>query len=154
MKRLATSSSRFRDDSRSLRVFLLVNLKEKLYHLDLAHNPKINDDAIPAILFLTNLAYLSIQATGVDMPGLRRLATAIYTEDRAVDIEIPFRCEKYLDSWVALLELVSLTAGLQTYTSNTSPIPWRLLSLTPLHVRCYRMPRLLAILMRMRPSTP
>ncbi|KAJ8588245.1 hypothetical protein M405DRAFT_740638 [Rhizopogon salebrosus TDB-379] len=79
-------------------VFLLVNLKEKLYHLDLAHNPKINDDAIPAILFLTNLAYLSIQATGVDMPGLRRLAAAIYTEDRAVDIEIPFRCEKYLDN--------------------------------------------------------
>lgn len=106
MKRLAINSLCFQDDLRSLRVFLLVNLKEKLCYLDLAHNPKINDDAIPAILLLTNLAYLSIQATGVDMPGLRRLATVVYTEDRAVDIEIPFRCEKYIDSWVVLFRRV------------------------------------------------
>lgn len=88
------------------RVFLLVNLKEKLYFLDLSRNPKINDDAIPAILLLANLAYLSIQATGVDMPGLRRLATAVYTEDRAIDIEIPFKCEKYIDSWVVIFRFV------------------------------------------------
>ncbi|OAX39500.1 hypothetical protein K503DRAFT_849485 [Rhizopogon vinicolor AM-OR11-026] len=79
-------------------VFLLVNLKEKLYFLDLAHNPKINDDAIPAILFLANLTYLSIQATGINMPGLRRLATVACTEERAIDIEIPFKCEKYIDN--------------------------------------------------------
>ncbi|KAG1738406.1 uncharacterized protein EDB91DRAFT_1203406 [Suillus paluster] len=79
-------------------VFLLINLKEKLCYLNLAHNPKINDDAIPAIILLTNLGYLSIQATGIDMPGFRRLAAVIYTEDRVIDIEIPFRCEKYIDN--------------------------------------------------------
>ncbi|KAG0699239.1 hypothetical protein DFH29DRAFT_1015436 [Suillus ampliporus] len=79
-------------------VFLLVSLKEKLHHLNLAHNPKIDDDAIPALLLFTNLGYLSIQATGIDMPGFRRLAAVIYTEDRVIDIEIPFRCEKYIDN--------------------------------------------------------
>lgn len=79
-------------------MFLLVTLKEKLYYLNLAHNPKIDDDAIPAILLLTNLGYLSIQATGIDMPGFRRLAAVIHAEDRVIDIEIPFRCEKYIDS--------------------------------------------------------
>ncbi|KAG2107186.1 uncharacterized protein F5147DRAFT_837448 [Suillus discolor] len=79
-------------------VFLLVTLKEKLYYLNLAHNPKIDDDAIPAILLLTNLGYLSIQATGVEMPGFRRLAAVIHAEDRVIDIEIPFRCEKYIDN--------------------------------------------------------
>jgi len=90
-------------------VFLLVNLKEKLRYLDLAQNPKIDDDAIPAILLLTNLEYLSILATGIDMPGLRRLATVVYAEDRDIDIEIPFRCEKYIDSWVVLSRRVQLT---------------------------------------------
>ncbi|KAG2132991.1 hypothetical protein DEU56DRAFT_951132, partial [Suillus clintonianus] len=79
-------------------VFLLVALKEKLRYLSLAHNPKIDDDAIPAIILLTNLGYLSIQATGICMPGFRRLAAVIYTEDRIIDIEIPFRCEKYIDN--------------------------------------------------------
>ncbi|KAG2348083.1 hypothetical protein BDR05DRAFT_875592 [Suillus weaverae] len=79
-------------------VFLLVTLKEKLYYLNLAHNSKIDDDAIPAIFLLTNLGYLSIQATGIDMPGFRRLAAVIYAEDRVIDIEIPFRCEKYIDN--------------------------------------------------------
>ncbi|KAG1736567.1 hypothetical protein EDB19DRAFT_1637625 [Suillus lakei] len=79
-------------------VFLLVTLKEKLYYLNLAHNPKIDDDAIPAIILLTNLGYLSIQATRIDMPGFRRLAAVIHAEDRIIDIEIPFRCEKYIDN--------------------------------------------------------
>ncbi|KAG1821027.1 uncharacterized protein BJ212DRAFT_1457738 [Suillus subaureus] len=79
-------------------VFLLVTLKEKLFHLNLAHNPKIDDDAIPAILLLINLGYLSIQATGIDMPGFRRLAAVIHAEDRVIDVEIPFRCEKYIDN--------------------------------------------------------
>ncbi|KAG1857914.1 hypothetical protein C8R48DRAFT_606842 [Suillus tomentosus] len=79
-------------------IFLLVTLKEKLSYLNLAHNPKIDDDAIPAILLLTNLGYLSIQATGIDMPGFRRLAAVIHAEDRVIDIEIPFRCEKYIDN--------------------------------------------------------
>lgn len=90
-------------------VFLLVTLKEKLYYLNLAHNSKIDDDAIPAIFLLTNLGYLSIQATGIDMPGFRRLAAVIYAEDRVIDIEIPFRCEKYIDSWVFLVHLAQLT---------------------------------------------
>lgn len=90
-------------------VFLLVNLKEKLQYLNLAHNPKIDDDAIPAILLLAKLGYLSIQATGIDMPGFRRLAAVIHTEDRIIDIEIPYRCEKYIDSWAFLVHLAQLT---------------------------------------------
>jgi hypothetical protein len=88
---------------------LLVALKEKLHYLNLAHNPKIDDDAIPAILLLAKLGYLSIQATGIDMPGFRRLAAVIHTEDRIIDIEIPFRCEKYIDSWAFLVHLAQLT---------------------------------------------
>jgi len=43
------------------------------------------------------------------MPSPRRLATVVYAEDRDIDIEIPFRCEKYIDSWVVLSRRVQLT---------------------------------------------
>ncbi|KAG1738409.1 uncharacterized protein EDB91DRAFT_458534 [Suillus paluster] len=43
------------------------------------------------------------------MPGFRRLAARIYTENRVIDIEIPFRCEKYIDSWVFPVHLTQLT---------------------------------------------
>ncbi|KAH7920403.1 hypothetical protein BV22DRAFT_1021239 [Leucogyrophana mollusca] len=77
-------------------VFLLISLKHTLTHLDLAHNPKIDDEAIPAILIFPGLSYLSLFGTGVDMPGLRRLALVIHKEDRVIDIEIPEKCDQYI----------------------------------------------------------
>ncbi|KIJ14357.1 hypothetical protein PAXINDRAFT_26423, partial [Paxillus involutus ATCC 200175] len=79
-------------------VFHIVSLKHKLLHLDLSKNPKIDDDAIPALILFENLQYLSIFDTGVLMPGLRRLAVAIQEGGRIIDIEIPSICEAYIDN--------------------------------------------------------
>ncbi|KAG1866161.1 hypothetical protein F4604DRAFT_1928172 [Suillus subluteus] len=110
-------------------VFLLVALKEKLYHLNLAHNPKIDDDAIPAILLLTNLAYLSIQATGIDMPGFRRLAAVIHAEDRFADLHKQYLVDPALPlitdpSACSLLSNVALIRNLQAHADiNPSIVP-------------------------------
>ncbi|KIK98019.1 hypothetical protein PAXRUDRAFT_9828 [Paxillus rubicundulus Ve08.2h10] len=79
-------------------VFHIVSLKHKLLHLDLSKNPKIDDDAIPALILFENLHYLSIFDTGVLMPGLRRLAVDIQEDGRIIDIEIPSMCEAYIDN--------------------------------------------------------
>lgn len=91
-------------DSTVYSVFLLVPLKVTLTRLSLAHNIDINEDAVPAILLLLNLSFLSIVDTSIGMNGLRRLAELIHKYDRLVDIEIPFVCEDYVDSkWHLLL---------------------------------------------------
>ncbi|KAL0945349.1 hypothetical protein HGRIS_000847 [Hohenbuehelia grisea] len=77
-------------------VFLLVNLKRSLTHLSLANNPSIDDDAIPALLLLSKLVFLSVFETSVGMPGLRRLSSAILAADRSFTLECPAKCEKYL----------------------------------------------------------
>jgi hypothetical protein len=79
----------------------LVPLKRSLTQLSIATNPDINDDAIPAILLLSKLSFISILDTNIDMPGIRRLAKTIYDEDRIIDIEIPSACERYIDSQLA-----------------------------------------------------
>ncbi|CAA7267497.1 unnamed protein product [Cyclocybe aegerita] len=79
-------------------VFLLVSLKQTLTQLSLATNPSIDNDAVPAIILLYKLSFLTILDTGIDMAGLRRLAGVIYEDNRVVDIEIPFACEVYVDS--------------------------------------------------------
>ncbi|KAF9460358.1 hypothetical protein BDZ94DRAFT_1170029, partial [Collybia nuda] len=78
-------------------VFLLIPLKRSLTQLSVATNPDINDDAIPAILLLSKLSFVSILDTNIGMPGIRRLARTIYEEDRIIDIEIPSVCERYID---------------------------------------------------------
>ncbi|KAF5379663.1 hypothetical protein D9615_005779 [Tricholomella constricta] len=78
-------------------IFLLVPLKRSLTQLSIGSNPGINDDAVPALLLLTKLSFLSILDTSIHMPGLRRLARTIYDEDRVIDIEIPTACENYVD---------------------------------------------------------
>ncbi|KAF8151043.1 hypothetical protein B0H34DRAFT_785117 [Crassisporium funariophilum] len=78
-------------------VFLLVSLKRTLVRLSLAANPHVDDDAIPAIVLLSKLSFLSILDTGIEMGGLRRLASIIVAENRFIDIEIPFSCEAYID---------------------------------------------------------
>ena len=97
-------------------VFLLVSLKNTLSRLSLARNIDINEDAVPAILLLFNLSFLSILDTSIGMVGLRRLAESIHRYDRLMDIEIPFVCEEYIDSKFHLLfTSSSLTSCMLTY---------------------------------------
>ncbi|KAG5651416.1 hypothetical protein H0H81_008724 [Sphagnurus paluster] len=67
------------------------------HSLSIGSNPGITDDAVPPLLLLRKLSFLSILDTGIHMPGLRRLAKTIYDEDRVIDIEIPTACEDYVD---------------------------------------------------------
>ncbi|KAJ7897412.1 hypothetical protein B0H13DRAFT_2337944 [Mycena leptocephala] len=70
-------------------IFHLVALRRSLLQLSIATNPHIDDDAVPAILLLSKLSFLTILDTSIDMPGLRQLAQTIYDESRVIDIEIP-----------------------------------------------------------------
>ncbi|KII84371.1 hypothetical protein PLICRDRAFT_362655 [Plicaturopsis crispa FD-325 SS-3] len=79
-------------------VYLLVSLKNTLAHLSLCANPHIDDDAVSALLLLTELSFLSILDTGIGMVGLRKLAVTIKSERREIDIEIPASCETYIDN--------------------------------------------------------
>jgi hypothetical protein len=69
-----------------------------LTQLSLAKNPNIDNEAVPAILLLSNLSFLSIFDTSIEMIGLRRLAKTIFEDNRTVNVEIPFVCEAYIDS--------------------------------------------------------
>jgi hypothetical protein len=69
-----------------------------LTQLSLAKNPDIDNEAVPAILLLSKLSFLSIFDTSIEMIGLRRLAETIFEENRTVNVEIPFVCEAYIDS--------------------------------------------------------
>jgi hypothetical protein len=75
-----------------------VTLKRSLLQLSIATNPHIDDDAVPALVLLSKLSFLTILDTSIDMPGIRRLAKTIYDERRIIDIEIPSECERYIDS--------------------------------------------------------
>ncbi|KAK7055930.1 hypothetical protein R3P38DRAFT_2682467 [Favolaschia claudopus] len=77
-------------------VFNLLALKRSLLQLSIAINPHIDDDAIPAIIMLAKLSFLTILDTAIDMPGIRRLAQTIYDESRIIDIEVPSACEHYV----------------------------------------------------------
>lgn len=80
------------------RIFLLVPLKRSLLDLNIAGNPRVDDNAMYPILSLVKLSYLSIVDTGIEMEGLRTLARTIFAEDRNIKIEIPTVCEFYVDS--------------------------------------------------------
>ncbi|KAJ7765843.1 hypothetical protein DFH07DRAFT_810015 [Mycena maculata] len=84
-------------------IFHLVALKRSLLQLSIATNPHIDDDAVPAILLLSKLSFLTILDTSIDMPGIRRLAQVICAERRVIDIEIPSACERYIDSLLSAL---------------------------------------------------
>ncbi|KAK0204366.1 hypothetical protein DFS33DRAFT_1319557 [Desarmillaria ectypa] len=79
-------------------VYIITSLKRTLTHLSVATNPDIDNDAIPALLLLFRLSFLSIQDTSIDMPGLRRLAQVINREGRIIDVEIPGACGHYIDN--------------------------------------------------------
>ncbi|KAJ7651061.1 hypothetical protein FB45DRAFT_1018418 [Roridomyces roridus] len=78
-------------------VYLLVSLRRSLLQLSIAVNPHIDDDAIPAIIMLSKLSFLTILDTNIDMPGIRRLAETISEESRIIDIEMPSPCETYIN---------------------------------------------------------
>ncbi|KAJ7081613.1 hypothetical protein B0H15DRAFT_854440 [Mycena belliarum] len=77
-------------------VYHLVALKRSLSQLSIATNPNIDDDAMPALLVLSKLTFLTLLDTNVNMPGLRRLAQVISDGHRIFDIEIPLACEHYI----------------------------------------------------------
>jgi len=79
-------------------VSLLVSLKRTLTKLSLASNPDIDNEAVPAILLLLKLSFLSILDTGIDMVGLRRLAEFAHKTDQLIDIEMPYASQDYVDS--------------------------------------------------------
>ncbi|KAF8174697.1 hypothetical protein K438DRAFT_115188 [Mycena galopus ATCC 62051] len=58
----------------------------------------IDDDAVPAILTLSELSWLTPLGTAIGMTGIRCLAHAIHDEHRIIDIEVTIPCEEYLDS--------------------------------------------------------
>jgi hypothetical protein len=77
-------------------VFLLTSLKYSLRTLSVADNPRITEDAVPALILLSKLNFLSILDTSIGMSGLRRIAGVIEKEQRIMDVEIPEICEIYL----------------------------------------------------------
>ncbi|KAJ7505587.1 hypothetical protein B0H11DRAFT_1850811 [Mycena galericulata] len=79
-------------------IYHLVALRRTLLQLSIATNPHIDDDAVPAILLLSKLSFLTILDTSIDMPGIRRLAQTIYDERRIIDIELPSACDLYIDN--------------------------------------------------------
>ena len=89
--------------NQSTSVFYLVSLKRSLTELDVAFNTGIDDDAIPALVCLLKLRFLTLLGTRVGMPGLRRLCAAIAQRPYAVELEVPQRCEIYIDSKIYIL---------------------------------------------------
>jgi hypothetical protein len=72
-------------------------LKQTLLQLSIAMNPNIDDDGVPALIMLYKLNRLCIAETGIGMAGLRSMAKVIHEEIRAVNVEIPLRCEEYIE---------------------------------------------------------
>ena len=66
--------------------------------MDIAYNEGIDDDAVPALLILGKLQYLSLLDTNITMSGVRRLASALDNTGRFAEVEIPSDCEEYLNS--------------------------------------------------------
>jgi hypothetical protein len=79
-------------------VFHLVALRRTLLYLHLEDNPDITDDAVPALLMLRKLYFLSLIDTGLTMRGMRTLARVLYAERRPIDIVVPLICEDYVHS--------------------------------------------------------
>lgn len=81
-------------------IFHLVALKRSLTELDIALNPRVDDDAIPALITLPKLRFVSLFDTSMRMPGFRRLAVALRSRmDRErIQVEVPRECEEYLEN--------------------------------------------------------
>ena len=105
-------------------VFLLVSLKRTLTQLSLAKNPDIDNEAVPAILLLSKLSFLSIFDTSIEMIGLRRLAETIFDDNRTVNVEIPLVCEAYIDSMCFGLVFISANFRIDIHSQYLAfPLP-------------------------------
>ncbi|KAF8521603.1 hypothetical protein BU17DRAFT_87837 [Hysterangium stoloniferum] len=80
------------------RIGHLTSLKHQLTELHTENNPRVTDDCIPSLCLFPLLLLLRIFGTGIQMPGLRKLASSIRSASREVDIDIPKDCETYLNS--------------------------------------------------------
>ncbi|KAH8101836.1 hypothetical protein BXZ70DRAFT_79817 [Cristinia sonorae] len=78
-------------------IYLLVPLKRSLTELDIAFNPAVTDDAIPALLILHKLRFLTVLNTGIGMPGLRAFCAAIVGRKHSMELEVPRECEIYVE---------------------------------------------------------
>jgi hypothetical protein len=79
-------------------IYHLVALRRTLWHLHLEENPNIDDNAVPPLLCLSKLRFLSLIDTGLGMAGVRRLALSLEEAARAVDVTVPLACEEYISS--------------------------------------------------------
>ncbi|PCH42550.1 hypothetical protein WOLCODRAFT_72130 [Wolfiporia cocos MD-104 SS10] len=79
-------------------IFHLVALKRTLSELAIEMNPLIDDDAIPALIALPMLWFLSFSDTSIGMPGLRKLAMAMKRRGDYPDLEVPRACEEYINN--------------------------------------------------------
>ncbi|KAI0806085.1 hypothetical protein BC629DRAFT_1141943 [Irpex lacteus] len=79
-------------------IYYLTPLKRSLTDLDIAYNPKIDDDAIPPLLILSKLQYLTFHGTNVTILGVRRLAKTLRDQRRDMEVEVPRQCEDYISS--------------------------------------------------------
>ncbi|KAI0373628.1 hypothetical protein BV20DRAFT_937742 [Pilatotrama ljubarskyi] len=86
-------------------VYHLVALKRSLRELDVSHNLRIDDDAVPALLLLLRrLEFLSLVETSVSIAGMRRLALLAHFLSSAsgrttqlLQVEAPRTVEDYID---------------------------------------------------------
>lgn len=78
-------------------VFLLVSLKRSLIELDVAFNPSINNDAVPALIILRKLRFLTLLDTRITMVGLRILCSAVQGNKYPIELEVPRECEIYVE---------------------------------------------------------
>ncbi|KAJ7628450.1 hypothetical protein FB45DRAFT_867514 [Roridomyces roridus] len=100
-------------------VYHIVALRRTLLQLSIAINPHIDDDAVPAIIMLSKLSFLTILDTNIGMRGLRRLAKVIADEHRSIDVEIPSACETYIHN----LESEYLLDPKPPLIANSSIVP-------------------------------
>ncbi|KAK2467283.1 hypothetical protein APHAL10511_000832 [Amanita phalloides] len=77
-------------------LFHLVPLKYTLTRLNVARNPSIDDDAVPALLKMTKLAYLSIAETSIQMPGARKFVTDLISSGQYIVVDFPHWCHDYV----------------------------------------------------------
>ncbi|TCD67810.1 hypothetical protein EIP91_011938 [Steccherinum ochraceum] len=78
-------------------IYLLVPLKRTLAELDVAFNPAITDDCIPALLILRKLRFLTLLGTEVGMPGLRKFCAVARSRKQSLELEVPRECEIYVE---------------------------------------------------------
>ncbi|KAJ7684919.1 hypothetical protein DFH06DRAFT_1355927 [Mycena polygramma] len=71
-------------------------LRLGLLQLSIAHNPLVDDDAVPALVSFPLLSFLGLFATCIGIPGLRSLAAAFASTNQIVDIQIPADCERHI----------------------------------------------------------